>query len=129
MPALRSPQSLEPGLAGPGPSAGMGYGGRLRDADGLPAQGGGDQTASTQILYRWSLLLGVSVAGLAFLPLDCSRARLLANNALARPGVALAPPSGFASTPDRRYVFFNALRDGGTCALVERRKDGGTVLT
>lgn len=165
MPTLRSPQSLVPGFAGPGPYAGLGYGGRLRDADWLPAQGGGDQPASTQILYRWNLPLGVSAAGLAFLPLDgnprhgvlglfvagradfldaietlerqgrwlvmpdSTRARMLGRSALAQPAASRTPRASMAATPDRRYVFFNALREGGTCTVVERRKDGGTVLT
>lgn len=60
---------------------------------------------------------------------DPRRARQLGNQLLARPGAAPAPRASTAATPDRRYVFFNALREGGTCAVVERRKDGGAVLT
>lgn len=165
MQALPSLPSLAPGLAGPGWHAGQGYDGRLRDADWLPSQGGGDQPVSAQILYRWRIPAGVAVAGLVFLPLDGNprhgvlgllpagrsdfldaveilerqgrwlvmpdptRARLLGNQLLARPSAALPPRPSTAATPDRRYVFFNALREGGTCAVVERRKDGGTVLT
>lgn len=165
MQALPSLPSLTPGLPGPGLHAGQAYDGRLRDAGWLPSQGGGDQPVSAQILYRWRIPAGVSVAGLVFLPLDGnprhgvlgllhagrpdfldaveilerqgrwlvmpdrSRARLLGNQLLARPGAALPLRPSAAATPDRRYVFFNALREGGTCAVVERRKDGGAVLT
>lgn len=58
-----------------------------------------------------------------------ARARLLASQLLARRGEASASRSSITGTPDRRYVFFNTLRDGGLVTLVERRKDGGVVLT
>lgn len=165
MQAPRSLPGLVPGFAGPGPHAGLGYDGRLRDADWQPSQGGGDRPVGAQILHRWRIAAGACVAGLVFVPLDgnprhgllglllagrtdfvdaievlerqghwlvmpdAARARMLGNQALARPGAVLTPRCGVAGTPDRRYVFFNTLREGGTCAVVERRKDGGTVLT
>ena len=57
---------------------------------------------------------------------DDLRARSLA--------MAQAGPRGFlrssiAGTPDRRFIFFNTLRDGGTATLVERRRDGGVAVT
>lgn len=58
-----------------------------------------------------------------------ARARLLASQLLARRGETGATRSSITGTPDRRFVFFNTLRDGSVVTLVERRKDGGVVLT
>lgn len=53
-----------------------------------------------------------------------ARASMLAASALDPRRAAQAPSSRIAGTPDRRFVFFNASLDGGTVALVERRRDG-----
>lgn len=60
---------------------------------------------------------------------DGLRARSLAVAAMAQAG-----PRGFlhtciAGTPDRRFIFFNTQREGGTATLVERRRDGGVAVT
>jgi hypothetical protein len=60
---------------------------------------------------------------------DDLRARSLAVAAMAQ-----ADPRGFlrssiAGTPDRRFIFFNTLRDGATATLVERRREGGVAVT
>jgi len=60
---------------------------------------------------------------------DRARARMLAVNVPARRGAVLTPRSRMAGTPDRRFVFFNALLDGGTVTLVERRPEGGIAVT
>lgn len=60
---------------------------------------------------------------------DSLRARTLAVAAVARAGGRTALRSGIAGTPDRRFIFFNTLHDGGMATLVERRRDGGAVAT
>lgn len=54
---------------------------------------------------------------------ESGRARMLAYSALARRCRAAASVVRQASTPDQRFVFFNARQDGGTVTLVERRQD------
>lgn len=58
---------------------------------------------------------------------DSVRARTLAVAAVARQGVQAALRSSITGTPDRRFIFFNTRREGGTATLVERRRDGGTA--
>ena len=60
---------------------------------------------------------------------DSLRARTLAVAALARAGGRTALRSAIVGTPDRRFIFFNTQGDGGTATLVERRRDGGAVVT
>ncbi len=60
---------------------------------------------------------------------DDLRARTLAVAALARAGGRTSLRSSIVGTPDRRFIFFNTQGDGGTATLVERRRDGGTVVT
>lgn len=60
---------------------------------------------------------------------DSARARMLATSFPDRRSAVRMPRSGIAGTPDRRYAFFNTLRDGGTVTLVERRQGGGAALT
>jgi len=60
---------------------------------------------------------------------DGLRARTLAVAALARSAGRTSPRSSIVGTPDRRFIFFNTLRNGGTATLVERRRDGGAVAT
>lgn len=60
---------------------------------------------------------------------DDLRARTLAVAAMARSGGPSSLRSSIVGTPDRRFVFFNTLRDGATATLVERRRDGGAVAT
>jgi hypothetical protein len=57
------------------------------------------------------------------------RALLLVRRALAGGAPALIRRSSIAATPDRRFIFFNALRDGGIVTLVERRQDAGVAVT
>lgn len=168
MQALPLRRDLDPGNAGSGSLTGLGYVGRLRDADWLhelPPLGGGDQPGRTQVLHRWNIPAGASAAGLAFLPLDgnprhgvlslflagrselhdaieilerqgcwlvmpdSARARTLATSFPDRRRAVLMPRSSIAGTPDRRFVFFNALLEGGTVTLVGRRPDGGVAVT
>lgn len=168
MPALPLRPDPAPGNAGSGALSGLGYLGRLRDADwlhALPPLGGGDQPGRTQVLHRWNIPAGESAAGLAFLPLDGNprhgvlalfvasrselhdaieilerqgrwlvmpdgaRARMLATSFPDRRRAVLTPRANVAGTPDRRFVFFNDQRGGGTVTLVERRQDGGVVPT
>ncbi len=60
---------------------------------------------------------------------DSLRARSLSVSAMARPGAQAALRSSIAGTPDRRFIFFNTLREGGMATLVERRREGGTAPT
>ena len=60
---------------------------------------------------------------------DSLRARTLAVAAMARPGAQAVLRSSIAGTPDRRFIFFNTLSEGGLATLVERRRDGGAVPT
>lgn len=60
---------------------------------------------------------------------DGVRARSLAVAALARAAWRTSPRSSIVGTPDRRFIFFNTQRDGTTVTLVERRRDGGAVIT
>ena len=60
---------------------------------------------------------------------DDLRARSLAVAAMAQAGPRGFLRSSIAGTPDRRFIFFNTLRDGGTATLVERRRDGGVAVT
>ncbi len=60
---------------------------------------------------------------------DSVRARSIAVAAMARPGSPLALRSSIAGTPDRRFIFFNTRREGGTATLVERRRDGGMAAS
>lgn len=60
---------------------------------------------------------------------DGLRARSLAVAAMARSGGLTALRSSIVGTPDRRFIFFNSLRDGGVATLVERRRDGAAVIT
>lgn len=60
---------------------------------------------------------------------DSVRARTLAVAAVARPGTQAALRSSIAGTPDRRFIFFNTLREGRMATLVERRRDGATAPT
>jgi hypothetical protein len=140
------------GDAGAGLYAGLGDGGRLRDAD-WAAPGTGAPSPRTQVLHRWSLPIGGCSTGLVFQPLDGNpRHGVLALyingrseahgtiEILERQGRWLVMPeragaslpvrgsearSNIAGTPDRRFIFFNTLRDGSVVTLVERRSDGG----
>lgn len=58
---------------------------------------------------------------------DRTRARLLASSVPEGSHAGIVHRSSIAGTPDRRFVFFNTMRDGGTVALVERRQDGGAA--
>ncbi|MEK9804336.1 MAG: hypothetical protein VW475_13120, partial [Curvibacter sp.] len=60
---------------------------------------------------------------------DSLRARSLAVAAMAQPGSRTQLRSSIAGTPDRRFIFFNSVREGGTTTLVERRRDGGIAVT
>lgn len=60
---------------------------------------------------------------------DSARARMLATSFPDRRSAVLAPRSGIAGTPDRRFAFFNTLLEGATVTLVERRQGGGAPLT
>ncbi|MBX9870443.1 MAG: hypothetical protein K2X75_00455 [Burkholderiaceae bacterium] len=60
---------------------------------------------------------------------DDLRARSLAVAAMAQAGPRGFLRSSIAGTPDRRFIFFNTLRDGATATLVERRRDGGVAVT
>ncbi|GAB3502084.1 hypothetical protein GCM10027399_30020 [Curvibacter fontanus] len=60
---------------------------------------------------------------------DDLRARTLAVAALARAGGRTSLRSSIVGTPDRRFIFFNTQGDGATATLVERRRDGGAVVT
>lgn len=60
---------------------------------------------------------------------DTVRARTLAVAALARAGGHSLPRPGIAATPDRRFIFFNIPGTDGTTSWVERRPEGGTVVT
>lgn len=60
---------------------------------------------------------------------DSLRARTLAVAAMARAGSQAALRSSITGTPDRRFIFFNTRREGGIATLVERRRDGGVVVT
>lgn len=60
---------------------------------------------------------------------DDLRARSLAVAAMAQAGPRGSLRSSIAGTPDRRFIFFNTLRDGATATLVERRRDGGVAVT
>lgn len=60
---------------------------------------------------------------------DSRRARGYAQEALAARGLGMPPRSNITGTPDRRFVFFNALREGGTVVLVERRRGDVFVLS
>ena len=60
---------------------------------------------------------------------DDLRARTLAVAAMAQAGSRGFLRSSIAGTPDRRFIFFNTLRDGATATLVERRRDGGVAVT
>lgn len=60
---------------------------------------------------------------------DDLRARSLAVAAMAQAGPRGFLRSSIAGTPDRRFIFFNTLREGGTATLVERRRDGGVAVT
>ncbi|MEK9951096.1 MAG: hypothetical protein VW687_02900 [Curvibacter sp.] len=60
---------------------------------------------------------------------DSLRARSLAVAAMAQPGSRTQLRSSIAGTPDRRFIFFNSVREGGTATLVERRRDGGIAVT
>lgn len=60
---------------------------------------------------------------------DGLRARTLAVAAVARAGGRTTLRSSLVGTPDRRFIFFNTPRDGGTATLVERRRDGGIAAT
>lgn len=60
---------------------------------------------------------------------DGLRARTLAVAALARTAWRTSPRSSIVGTPDRRFIFFNTQREGITATLVERRRDGGAVVT
>ncbi len=57
------------------------------------------------------------------------RARTLAVAAMAQAGPRGFLRSSIAGTPDRRFIFFNTLRDGAAATLVERRRDGGVAVT
>ena len=60
---------------------------------------------------------------------DSLRARTLAVAAMASAGGQTALRSSIAGTPDRRFIFFNTRREGGTATLVERRRDDGITPT
>lgn len=60
---------------------------------------------------------------------DDLRARSLAVAAMAQPGARGFLRSRIAGTPDRRFIFFNTLREGAMATLVERRRDGGVAVT
>ncbi|MCZ8251566.1 MAG: hypothetical protein O9318_03755 [Hylemonella sp.] len=60
---------------------------------------------------------------------DDLRARSLAVAVMAQAGPRGFLRSSIAGTPDRRFIFFNTLRDGATATLVERRRDGGVAAT
>lgn len=60
---------------------------------------------------------------------DDLRARTLAVAALARREGRPLLRSSIVGTPDRRFIFFNTLRDGGTATLVERRSAGGATVS
>lgn len=57
------------------------------------------------------------------------RALLLVRRALAAGTPVPMRRSGIAATPERRFIFFNTLRDGGIVTLVQRRQDTSVVLT
>ncbi len=57
------------------------------------------------------------------------RAQLLVRSALAAGAPGLIRRSSIAATPDRRFVFFNTLREGDPLTLVERRQAGSLPLT
>jgi hypothetical protein len=57
---------------------------------------------------------------------DSVRARTLAVAAMVQNGSRMR--SSIAGTPDRRFIFFNSAREGGTSTLVERRRDGGVPV-
>jgi len=54
-----------------------------------------------------------------------ARAHLLATRALQQAGGSGLLRSRIASTPDRRYVFFNTVCEQALLTWVERRRDGG----
>lgn len=60
---------------------------------------------------------------------DDLRARTLAVAAMAQAGPCGFLRSSIAGTPDRRFIFFNTLRDGSTATLVERRREGGVAVS
>jgi hypothetical protein len=60
---------------------------------------------------------------------DSRRACGYAQEALTARGPGTPPRSNITGTPDRRFVFFNALREGGTVVLVERRRGDVSVLS
>jgi hypothetical protein len=60
---------------------------------------------------------------------DDLRARSLAVAAMAQAGPRGFLRSSIAGTLDRRFIFFNTLRDGATATMVERRRDGGIAVT
>lgn len=60
---------------------------------------------------------------------DDLRARSLAVAAMAQTGPRTPLRSSIAGTPDRRFIFFNSVREGGTATLVERRREGGIAAT
>jgi hypothetical protein len=55
---------------------------------------------------------------------NSARAAMLAASAPISRGAMWVPRSSMAGTPDRRFVFFNTVLEGGTVTLVERRRNG-----
>jgi hypothetical protein len=60
---------------------------------------------------------------------NTARAAMLAASFPLPRSAVLTPRSSIAGTPDRRFVFFNTVLEGGAVTLVERRRDGDLAVT